>query len=117
MNKTVLILFLASIITIISQCKTSKSTASAPAPATETTQLAAAQKRWPDATLASLTTGHSLYNKECTSCHGAQPVSQYSEPEWERIISRMAPKAKLTPAQTEHLRRYVLSKLDLSPNK
>jgi cytochrome c5 len=109
LNKLILTLSVACIALILTDCKTSKST-TAPAD----TELAAAQKRWPDATTQSLQAGRTIYNEQCTRCHGAKPISQYSEQEWERIIGRMAPKAKLTADQTETLRRYILTSHDLS---
>lgn len=72
-------------------------------------QLVAIQVKHPDATLAVLTEGHSLYTGTCTNCHGAKSIYRIPEEKWQGIIDNMSPKAKLTDVQKDALSRYVFS--------
>lgn len=59
------------------------------------------------ATRQSLARGRDVYLRQCTSCHTAEPVTRYTQDQWQGIITRMAPKSKLSVAQTADLRLYI----------
>lgn len=48
-----------------------------------------------------------LLNTRCAKCHKAPEISKYSEGAWQFNLAQMAPKAKLTPQETEALTRYI----------
>ena len=105
MKKIVLLILLINITLVFYHCSSTKTIANAPS----NVELEIAKKRWPDATIASLTEGHTIYTTRCNRCHGLKTISKYNEAKWDHEINDMAPKAKLTVAETETLRRYILS--------
>ncbi len=80
-------------------------------------ELAAAQKRWPDATKESLAEGYSIYTTKCTKCHGDKGITSRSEAEWGKAIAEMAPKANLTGIEKETLTRYIYTVRELNAVK
>ncbi len=80
-------------------------------------ELAAAVKRWPDATKEQLTEGYTIYTTKCTKCHGDKGITSRSEAEWATAIASMAPKAKLTDVEKENLTRYVYTARELGAVK
>jgi cytochrome c5 len=52
--------------------------------------------------------GRKIYFGRCTSCHAADPVSDYTRSEWHGIIAEMAPKAKLSGAERSALTAYIM---------
>jgi cytochrome c5 len=71
--------------------------------------LVTAKQLYPNISLDDLTKGHSLLTTSCTRCHGLNPVTKYTTDEWQKIISAMAPKAKLDDTQKTLLTQYILS--------
>ncbi len=61
------------------------------------------------ATGAAAPDGRKLYYGRCTSCHAADPISDYSRSEWHGIIAEMAPKAKLSGAERSALTAYIMA--------
>ena len=56
-----------------------------------------------------------LYRTKCTACHRAyEPGSRRAE-EWTAVLDRMAPKAKLTPAQREALLTWLRAQASDAP--
>ena len=51
--------------------------------------------------------GKALYDSRCGTCHGLKKVERFSVTEWEHIMRSMAPKAKLTEAETQQVTAYV----------
>jgi cytochrome c5 len=96
---------------IISACGSSKKSSSSPAPSIipGEAQLTAIKAKYPDATAAQLTEGHSIYTGACTNCHGQKNIFKRSEASWLHEIDDMSPKAKLTAAQKDALTKYILS--------
>lgn len=105
-------------ILIISAChskkKTTTDTPSGAKPSTGifapgNEQLTAIKTKYPEATLQSLTEGHSIYTGVCTNCHGAKSIYRIPEQNWQEIIDDMSPKARLTASQKDALTKYVFS--------
>jgi cytochrome c5 len=114
MKKIISFIAFAIAITTVVNCTSTKKTQSA---TTKADPLAIAQKRWPDATAQSLVEGEEIYNGPCKRCHGDSGIANHSEAEWDGIIKKMAPKAKLTPEQTETLRRYIYTTREATASK
>lgn len=72
-------------------------------------EFAVAQKKWSDAKMEDMKSGHTIYTTRCNSCHGLKPMNAYDETTWGKLIDVMAPKAKLNAAETEQLRKYIYS--------
>ena len=98
---------------IISGCGSTKKSSTPSAPVVNIipgeAQLAAIKVKFPDATTAQLTEGHSIYVGACTNCHGQKNIFKRSEASWLHEIDDMSPKANLTPAQKDALTKYILS--------
>ena len=52
-----------------------------------------------------------LYLTCAGSCHRAEPVKNYTAAEWATILPDMAEEARLDPAETEVLRRWIAQEL------
>ncbi len=48
-----------------------------------------------DATLKQARRGRQIYITECRRCHSPEPVTGYSQVEWDEILPRMAKESKL----------------------
>lgn len=109
---------------LVAACSTSKKTATttAPSPAASVVkkarngvyvpgneELTAFQAKHPEATLASLNEGYSIYVGVCTNCHKPKAIYSRSEASWPGIIDDMAIKAKISDAQKEAVLNYVLA--------
>lgn len=60
-----------------------------------------------DATVETLTQGRKIFTTTCTECHVAQPIAHLSVPQWQKTISIMAPRARLTESDRAALEAYV----------
>jgi len=58
----------------------------------------------PEATAAR---GRMIYLTKCIDCHGARPIGDYSEAEWDAILPKMHLKAKLTAAEAADVDAYI----------
>ena len=58
---------------------------------------------------AELAAGRRIYTQQCTACHVAEPVSDYSRAEWAKILPDMAERTKLRADQIAALESYVLA--------
>ena len=54
--------------------------------------------------------GKTIYENSCAKCHDLPVPSKYSDEKWVGIMNAMAPKAKLTKAQSETVYNYVTFK-------
>ena len=72
-------------------------------------QVTAIQSKYPGATLAVLTEGHTIYTGTCIGCHGAKSIYRISEAKWPHIIDDMGEKAKLSATQKEALTKYIFA--------
>ncbi|MBL8825702.1 MAG: cytochrome c [Planctomycetaceae bacterium] len=65
--------------------------------------------------LSSVDAGRSIYTGQCTACHAAESVTNYTADEWtNRIIPSMARKAGLSSDEKQAVTDYVLSVLNAS---
>jgi mono/diheme cytochrome c family protein len=87
----------------LSSCETSPQTAF------PTTQTITATGMAQSADLATLSAGRKLYTTNCTECHVARPVAQYSIGQWRHIVEIMAPRAGLTPSDRAALEAYLIA--------
>ena len=70
---------------------------------------ARASAKYPGASLATLQQGKSLYEENCSKCHGLKSPSAYNEEEWGKHVKRMAPKAKIDKATEGLILQYVVT--------
>lgn len=54
-----------------------------------------------------LNAGRRIFAGKCTACHTADPVGKYTPAEWRGIVSDMAHRTKLDPAQQSALVAYI----------
>ena len=71
--------------------------------------IEAAKKHWPDASLAQLNEGHRLYKTKCTSCHTLFRPDKFKDEKWNKMVPVMGKKAKLDSLQTQSILRYILT--------
>lgn len=76
--------------------------------------LQVAKKMFPEITLVDLTKGHELYTTKCAKCHDAKNPVKFSAEEWPKILSKMAPKAKLTEEEKAWVNQYFLTARETS---
>jgi|GEM_PF-463007 len=55
--------------------------------------------------------GARLYTARCASCHALNPVRNYSQEQWNKILPDMAKKAKIDAAQENMIMAYIKSEL------
>lgn len=85
-----------------------------PAPTAPT--LAAARARWPDATLAELTTGRGLYVERCAGCHDLVVPAAHSAEEWAVLVDAMRTEeeVELSALEAAQVTRYLGATSDLN---
>lgn len=52
--------------------------------------------------------GNKLYLENCGKCHKFKTIANYDEAQWNKIVPKMAAKAKLDLAQENKILQYVL---------
>ena len=52
-----------------------------------------------------------LYVTKCAKCHKLYAPNNYSESDWQKWMSKMSRKAKLSPDQRESIERYIVQNL------
>ena len=95
------------------QCTAKKAVATKVPAEVKSPLLSMAQKRWPAITQHDLDSGQNIYRTKCTQCHGVMSITDRTEAQWQTVINKMAPKAKLNPEQTEILTRYLFAAREL----
>lgn len=80
-------------------------------------EVTAIKSKYPDVTAEQLADGYSVYTGACTNCHGKKNIYSRSEEEWTKAINRMAPKAKISDEQKDHLTKYVFAMKASHPNE
>jgi uncharacterized membrane protein len=64
---------------------------------------------------ADLTAGRDLLAIRCTSCHSLMPLSAYTPAQWSANVQKMAPRAKLTPAEATKVTAYLVAAREAMP--
>jgi cytochrome c5 len=101
MKKTIL---LAATILILAACASKKATLAL----TDSDGSRAAAK-YPGASLLTLQKGKTLYEENCSKCHGLKSPTAYNEEEWIKHVKRMAPKAKIDKPTEDLILQYVVT--------
>ena len=76
------------------------------------TDIQTAQKHWHNATVLQLNEGYYLFIHKCGNCHYLYRPARFTEEKWTKEIPEMGKKAKLDSAQTEAVKRYILTALE-----
>lgn len=70
--------------------------------------IATMQQKVPGITLEKAKQGYQLYSQKCASCHRLYEPDKYSIAQWNDILSKMFPKAKVANSEQQSLiRDYV----------
>ncbi|HEY8903318.1 MAG TPA: hypothetical protein VIM48_06405 [Chthoniobacterales bacterium] len=64
---------------------------------------------------ADLTAGRDLLATRCTSCHSLMPLAAYTPAQWSANVQKMAPRAKLTPAEATRVTAYLVAAREAMP--
>lgn len=59
-------------------------------------QLSAMQQKVPGITLESANAGYKLYSEKCAGCHQLYHPGKYTITQWDNILPKMFPKAKVS---------------------
>jgi hypothetical protein len=71
-------------------------------------QLSAMQEKVPGITLESAQAGYKLYSEKCAGCHQLYHPARYTIAQWNNILPKMFPKAKLSDKdQQKRIREYL----------
>lgn len=60
-----------------------------------------------DTSAESVSKGKTVFDSNCGKCHGLPEATDHTAEQWNKIIARMAPKAKLNPEETNWVLAYV----------
>lgn len=66
-------------------------------------QLSAMQQKVPGITRESATAGYKLYSEKCAGCHQLYHPGKYTIAQWNNILLKMFPKAKVSGEQQQKL--------------
>jgi mono/diheme cytochrome c family protein len=55
-----------------------------------------------------ISAGQTIYNSRCGRCHYSKTVQDYTQQQWENILKRMIPKAKLNKEEAQDVTAYVM---------
>lgn len=50
--------------------------------------------------------GQPIFEQRCNKCHKQHEANEFTAEQWEKIIAKMAPKAKLTEEETSWILAY-----------
>jgi len=62
------------------------------------------------ASLSELQQGHDIFQSQCCKCHKLPKPTSHTNPEWTKILEKMAPKAKLTTEQSDLVFKYLANR-------
>lgn len=65
--------------------------------------------------VSTLERGRAIYLNQCTDCHVAEVINDYSKAEWDRILPEMNEESNLTPAQARDVTAYINACLVAGP--
>lgn len=57
--------------------------------------------------VAQLDEGRRLYVTSCTGCHALYPTAAFDQQEWQAVMHKMAPRAKLSPEASALVLSYL----------
>lgn len=66
-----------------------------------------AQQRYPGIDSVALAQGRNFYILKCSSCHQLYKPEKFTLQQWENLFPEMEVEAKLTPAESESISRYL----------
>ena len=89
---------------IVYSCKTQTTTSTPATQAVQTIHSAATANLSKEEMLKK---GEDLFNLKCGRCHGLPSLSEFTIADWQPIMARMAPKAKLNEEETNWVLAYV----------
>lgn len=106
MKKIFILTALSAVSLMLVQCspKTSKSV-SKPAAKTSAEKVAGIKNEYSEAQIAE---GKAIFETSCGKCHKLKMPPQFTVSQWEPILERMNPKARLDEKQASLVRAYVL---------
>ena len=67
-----------------------------------------AGKKFPGMTLSDLNEGKAQFEKNCQKCHSLKNPASRNEAQWNKIVPKMAKKAKIDEKTEEQIRRYLV---------
>jgi len=70
--------------------------------------VGAAQAQWPGTTHGDLERGRTVYVRRCGGCHLLHGPDEIAAEKWPGVVGKMAPRAKLSPAEGTDLVRYLV---------
>lgn len=76
-----------------------------------------AAHQWPGMDAAQLEEARALYAARCSGCHNVILPKENSIEEWDVMLNKMAPKAKINEQEKETIRRYIVSAIAVPPVK
>jgi hypothetical protein len=71
----------------------------------------------PNASKEELLAGRTLYVQRCGSCHMLRLPERHTRAEWERHLTVMAPRAKLTPEEETLVSRFLAAGVERTARK
>lgn len=74
-------------------------------------QLAAMQQKMPGVTMENVKAGYILYSQKCAGCHQLYHPDKYTFSQWNNILSKMFPRAKLPGEEQQKLIKEYLHAL------
>jgi cytochrome c5 len=106
MKKIIILTALSAAALLLAQCspKTAKTTGR-PAAKTHADKVADIKKNFTEADLAE---GKAIHDTKCNRCHQLKTIGNFSMAEWDNILQRMIPKARLDEKQAALVRAYVM---------
>jgi len=104
-------LIICSVVFIIAQCSSTKSTTKKVDPfLPQETDVPIAQAHWNGTTIDQLKQGYSIYSTKCVECHDMKNIQDFTLTDWPSIIEGMSRKAKLSPDQQNLVSHYILAR-------
>jgi hypothetical protein len=77
-------------------------------PYPQPTDVGVAQVGWPGTTQTDLERGRTVYLRRCGGCHLLHRPSEVTAAKWPGVVGKMAPRAKLSPADGADVLRYLV---------
>ena len=74
-------------------------------------QLSSMRQKVPNITLENAKAGYKVYSEKCANCHQLDRPGKYTIPQWNNILLKMFPKAKVTSEEEQTLIRDYLHAL------